>query len=86
MRDKNLDLTSTKIAEIERLIKEFKDKFEMGTSDADNFITITEIERLWAELQSNTNNIYSDMLRDMMSSLDERELIRKKKENSKNME
>jgi hypothetical protein len=41
---------------------------------------------LWAELQSNTNNIYSDMLRDMMSSLDERELIRKKKENLKNME
>jgi len=71
----------TRIAEIERLINEFKYKFRTGTSNADNFITIHEIERLWGELQSNTNNIYSDMLHELMSGVDESMLIRKKKEN-----
>ena len=79
----NRDLTSNRIAEIERLVKEFKERFEAGTSAADNFITITEIERLWAELQNRTNNVYSDMLKEMMSTVDESDLIRKKKENSK---
>ncbi|MDR1922338.1 MAG: hypothetical protein LBS31_11460 [Candidatus Adiutrix sp.] len=82
MSQSNRDLTSNRIAEIERLIKEFKERFEAGTSDVDNFITITEIEQLWAELQNNTNNMYSDMLKEMMSTVDESDLIRKKKENS----
>jgi Ca2+-binding EF-hand superfamily protein len=81
MSDENRDLTSVRIAEIERLIKEFKEKFEAGTSNADDFITMNEIEKMWAELQNNTNNVYSDMIKEMMSSVDERDLIRKKKEN-----
>jgi hypothetical protein len=72
--------TGVKLAEIERLIEEFKEKFEAGTSDAENFITMFEIEQLWSELQNNTNNIYSDMVRELMSTVDERDLIRKKKE------
>ena len=74
-RDSNID-----IIEIERLIDEFKEKFKAGTSDADNFISITDIELLWSELQNKTNNIYSDMIRKLMSEVDERDLIRKKKE------
>jgi len=70
------------IAEIERLIKEFKEKFIAGTSNADNFMSITEIELLWGELQGRTNNIYSDMIRKMMSEVDERDLIRKKNNTS----
>ena len=77
------DLTGVKLAEIERLIREFKEKFDAGVSDADNFITISEIERLWGELQANTNNVYSDMVRELMSSVDESDLIRKKKETTK---
>ena len=70
----------SEILEIERLIKEFKEKFADGTSDADNFMNISEIENLWGELQSKTNNIYSDMVRRLMSDVDERDLIRKKNE------
>jgi hypothetical protein len=81
MGEKVYDPTEGRLAEIERLIKEFKEKFKEGTSDADNFITMFEIERLWGELQNNTNNIYSDMVREMLNSVDERDLIRKKKEN-----
>jgi hypothetical protein len=74
--------TRDRLSEIERLIKEFKEKFEAGTLDAENFITINEIERLWGELQSGTNTVYSDMIRELMSSVDEREIIRKKKGNT----
>ena len=74
------ELINAEIAEIERLIQEFKEKFAAGTSDADNFMTISQIELLWSELQYRTNNIYSDMIRKMMSEIDESDLIRKKKD------
>ena len=73
------DEISTEIAKIEQQIQEFKEKFALGVSDADNFITISQIELLWSNLQNNTQNIYSDMLRRMMSEVDEGDLIRKKK-------
>jgi len=79
----NNDLLSNKLAEIERLIKEFKEKFEAGTADAENFMNITEIENLWGELQNETNNVYSDLVRELMRGVNEKELIRKKKLNSK---
>jgi len=72
-----------RMSEIERLLKEFQEKFLERTSQAENFITMTEIERMWSDLRSKTDNIYSDMLRELLSSVDEGELIRKKKENTK---
>ena len=47
-----------RIEEIERLMQVFKEKFKEGTSSADNFLTISEIEQLWGELQDKTNNNY----------------------------
>ena len=78
--------TNYEIAEIERLIKEFKEKFEARTADADNFLNISEMELMWGELQHKTNNIYSDMVRKMMSEVDESDLIRKKNGNSSSKE
>ena len=72
--------TDIRISEIGRLMRDFKDKFKAGTSDVDNFMSITEVELIWSELQDKTNNIYSDMMRKLMSEVDERDLIRKKKE------
>ena len=72
--------TELEIGEIERLIREFKEKFKTGTSNANNFLSITELELLWGELQNRTNNIYSDMIRKLMSEVDEHDLIRKKKQ------
>ena len=74
--------SNIRLAEIERLINDFEEKFKAGTSDADNFITMHEIEKLWGDLRNNTQNIYSDMLCELMSNVDERDLIRKKKENT----
>jgi len=77
-RDKVID--DARIVELERILDDFKRKFREGTSDAEAFMTITEIEMLWGELQEKTNKIYSDMLKDMMRNVNERDLIRKKKE------
>ena len=76
------DIASYELAEIERLLKEFKEKFDTRTADADDFLNISEMELMWGELQYKTNNIYSDMVRKMMSEVDESDLIRKKNGNS----
>ena len=76
----NQDNVSTEIARIEQLIQDFKEKFIAGTTDADDFMTISQIELLWSELQNGTQNIYSDMIMKMMSEVKEGDLIRKKKD------
>ena len=82
MEQINNEPIGVEFAEIERLIRDFKEKFAAGTSSADDFMTISEIELLWGELQNRTNNIYSDMIRKLMSEVDESDLIRKKKHNT----
>ena len=86
MSDSDQEHANTELLEIERLIQEFKEKFVAGTSDADNFMTISQIELIWSELQNRTHNIYSDMIRKMMSEVNESELIRKKKDISNSKE
>lgn len=65
-------------AELVRLVDNFKEKLKLGTSNADNFLTISEIEQLWSELRGNTSELYSDMVQDLLSTADESDLIRKK--------
>jgi hypothetical protein len=83
MDESSQDSFNMEIAEIERLIKAFKEKFVAGTASADDFMTISELELMWGELQNRTNNIYSDMLRKLMSEVDKSDLIRKKKRDYK---
>lgn len=80
MNESTQDVFNVEIAEIERLICEFKEKFAAGTESTDDFLTISQIEMMWSELQNRTNNIYSDMIRKLMSDVDESDLIRKKKD------
>jgi hypothetical protein len=75
-----------KLDEIERIVRDFKEKFEAGTSNVEHFLTMHEIEKMWSDLRVNTDYIYSDMLSELMSNVDEKELIRKKKENTKKKE
>lgn len=86
MNECDQESIGAEINEIERLIREFKEKFSAGTSDVDNFMNISQIELLWSDLHDKTNNIYSDMIRKMMSEVDESDLIRKKKEASNSKE
>jgi len=86
MKSNNQSDIETRISEIDRLVKGFDERFKAGTSDSENFITMNEIERMWGELRNETDNIYSDMLQELLSSVDESDLIRKKKENIKREE
>jgi hypothetical protein len=74
------------VEKLAHLVEEFREKIREGTSNADNFLTMSEIERLWSELKGNTSVIYSDMLQELLSSADESELIRKKKLNTESKE
>jgi hypothetical protein len=82
MDDEKVSASDLQKAELERLIDDFREKFKERTANPSSFITIHEIERMWGELLGNTQNIYSDMIRELISSQDEKELIRQKKENS----
>jgi Ca2+-binding EF-hand superfamily protein len=82
MSNQSQENTNAALLEIERLINEFKEKFQAGTSDPDHFITINEIEHMWSQLQNSTNVLYSDIVHEMMASVDESALIRKKNGNT----
>lgn len=62
-----------------KLVDDFREKIVRGTSNPDSFLTITEIEHLWSELRGNTGVLYSDLLEDTLSEINESELISKKK-------
>ena len=72
--------------ELLRIVSEFRQRIVAGTSDPNNFLTITEIERLWSELKSDTDLLYTDLLSELISNIDESELIRKKKLNTEQKE
>lgn len=65
-------------SELETLIEAIDER----TNDPDQFLSITELERMWSRSMSNTSQIYSNALSDAISSIDESELIKRKKANS----
>jgi len=79
MDEEKVNVSDVQKAELERLIDDFREKFKERTADPNDFITMHEIERMWGELLGNTQNIYSDMIRDLINTQDEKELIRQKK-------
>jgi hypothetical protein len=70
------------ILEITRLIKKFQERFKDKTLQTERFLTINELEILWSELRNSTEVLYSDMIHQLMNTIDERDLVRKKKENT----
>lgn len=74
---------SVTIGELTRIVKEFEEKIENGTEDPNRFLTLTEIEQLWGSLIKDTNVLYSEMLQSLIQNIDEKELVRAKKENSR---
>jgi hypothetical protein len=70
------------IDELSHLVEDFREKIRAGMKNPDHFLTMTQIERLWCELRGNTSIIYSDMLQEILSSVDESDLIHQKKTNT----
>lgn len=82
--DNTSSIAERRIFELQRLIEKFQSDFKNGTSDPDNFMTMSDIEKLWSDLRNYTDKIYSDMIMELMSEVDEKKLISKKKQNSRN--
>jgi hypothetical protein len=76
--NQSYDITEAKILELNRIIWEFEEKFNNGTNDLDNFMTLNDMEHLWSELRNGSDKIYSDMFSSFLSNIDEEGLIRKK--------
>ena len=60
-------------------IDEFKADFKLKTSNSQNLLTIKELESMLSELVLKTNKVYLDMTSDMLSEIDEQEVIASKK-------
>lgn len=68
--------------EINHKIDKFRADLDAGTADADNFISLSEIEQKWAELKNETSKTYSDVIAAYLCNLDEKAIIKSKKENT----
>lgn len=79
MSDDENSFSEERSNQIKHLIEDFERKFTEKTSDPDSFASLHEIEQMWGELRANTDKIYSDMVQDMLSKIDESELVLKKK-------
>lgn len=80
MKGNNQEIDPT-ILEVTRIIKEFRNVFKAKTSNTEKFLTINELENQWTELRNSTEVLYSDMIRELMAEVDERDMVSKKKEN-----
>lgn len=67
---------------IEQNIRHFRETFKNRTKDPKNFLTLTDIEKMWSELNNSTELIYSDIIKDMIKEIDEKSLIKEKKTSS----
>ena len=75
------ELSSEVVQDLKISVNEFLDSFVKKTKDAHDFLTIDQLETMFAELDSKTRKIYLDMVSDSLSSIDEAEVIKSKKAN-----
>jgi hypothetical protein len=78
----NNEKVTLHLEELKRIVHEFIYVFNSKTKDPDDFISITEIEKMWSNLRNSTNFIYSNLVIELMSNIDESAIIRKKKDNT----
>ena len=64
-------------------IDNFKRVFKSKASDLQDSFDIKDLESMLSELVAKTNKVYLDMTSDMLSELDEQEMILSKKSNTK---
>ena len=83
MDSKTIDkIASDAKIEISHQIDQFVADLQIGTSDPDDFITITQLEEKLSLLRSKTTKTYSDILSAYLDSMDETDLIKRKKGNT----
>ena len=66
------------IAEITRLIDDYRARIIEGRSSADNFMSITEMEEALSTLRNGIINIYTEIQSKLVGLVDQNELLREK--------
>jgi len=74
------------IAEISKRVNEFGNKIRKGTANPEGFMSMNDIENNWLQLKNATDKVYADMVSQMITSIDERDIVCKKKESTENVE
>ncbi len=80
------ELFENRIEVLEQKIRLFRERIKKGMSDPNAFLTLSEIEREWSNLSDSTEVIYSDIIKDLASSVDEKAIVKQKKTNSEKKE
>lgn len=68
---------------LNELLKKFNDSWNIKMKNSSSFITLSEVEDLLDNLKINTNKLYLKMVNEYIKNIDEKELISKKKQNTK---
>lgn len=71
---------------VRNIFSNFEKKFQEGTKDPDKFLTISELESRWASLRKDILECGDEMVRRLVESVDEKDLVKKKKRNFKTKE
>lgn len=81
---KELDrIAEDAIQDLKDAINNYVRIFTKRTGCTKNYLTIDQLEDMMLELDGETRKIYLQMISDSLNSIDEKELIVSKKENSK---
>ena len=89
MKDRELETKAAEeaaISEVAAIISDFRERITNRTLEPDKFASLDEIETQWSQLRHKTDLIYQDLVSELIKSVDETELIAKKKLNGADRE
>ena len=75
------ELKTEAMQDLREQLDSFLNMFSEKIKDVNEFITMDEIETLFAKLDSETRKIYLNLVSSMLNGINERELIQSKKAN-----
>lgn len=74
------------IQDLQRINQEFREKIREGFKDPDNFIKLSEIEKMGKDLSLQTQKLYLEEAEALLNDIDEDMLMRKKKHSTSSLE
>lgn len=72
--------------DLQRINQEFREKIREGFKDPDNFIKLSEIEKMGKDLSLQTQKLYLEEAEALLNNIDEDMLMRKKKHSTSSLE
>lgn len=72
--------------DLQRINQEFREKIREGFKDPDNFLKLSEIEKMGKTLSLQTQKLYLEEAETLLNDIDEDMLMRKKKHSTSSLE